>query len=88
MNVVALLEEDEQVLVNIYTHLFVDVEYVMMRHYAGYNKRSVYNRLRKLEMASYIKSEYLPVPTIRGQQRSNVRPKKVYTLTKRSRYCT
>ncbi|MCQ6530272.1 replication-relaxation family protein [Bacillus mycoides] len=83
MNVVALLEEDEQVLVNIYTHLFVDVEYVMMRHYAGYNKRSVYNRLRKLEMANYIKSEYLPVPTIRGQQRPNVRPKKVYTLTKK-----
>ncbi|WP_186321000.1 hypothetical protein [Bacillus mycoides] len=44
MNVVLHLD-DEQLLVDIHNHIYVDFQYIHSKIYTGYQKRSVLNRL-------------------------------------------
>ncbi|ANN35841.1 hypothetical protein A9498_31295 (plasmid) [Bacillus thuringiensis serovar coreanensis] len=79
MNVVLHLD-DEQLLVDIHNHIYVDFEYIHSKIYTGYQKRSVLNRLGKLTKANYLKCEYLPRASVRYQTRKSGRPQRVYTL--------
>lgn len=79
MNVVLHLD-DEQLLVDIHNHIYVDFEYIHSKIYTGYQKRSVLNRLGKLTKANYLKCEYLPCASVRYQTRKSGRPQRVYTL--------
>ncbi|HDR7494020.1 TPA: replication-relaxation family protein [Bacillus cereus] len=80
MNVVLHLD-DEQLLVDIHNHIYVDFEYIHSKIYTGYQKRSVLNRLGKLTKANYLICEYLPTASVRYQKRKSGRPQRVYTLT-------
>ncbi|WP_434088093.1 replication-relaxation family protein [Bacillus mycoides] len=82
MPYIMLSEEDEQLLLDIHLHIYVDIEYILEKSYRGYAKTALYRRLKRMEEAGYIKHEYLPVPSVRGKKRKSGRPINVYTLTK------
>lgn len=77
-----LSEEDQKLLIDLHTHVYLDLEYIESKCYPGHRKNSVYYRLRRLEEGEYIKHEHLPIPSIRNQVRKSGRPQNVYTLTK------
>ncbi|MED2985058.1 replication-relaxation family protein [Bacillus thuringiensis] len=72
---------DEQLLMNLHTHIYLDIEYIHQKVYVAYTKKSVTNRLYKLEQAGYICYEYLPVTSPRNQKRKFAKPQRIYTLT-------
>ncbi|HDR6289251.1 TPA: replication-relaxation family protein [Bacillus cereus] len=77
-----LLEEDNQLLIDIHTHIYLDVDYICGKNYPNHKKRSVYDRLRKLEKEEYIKREILPVPSTRNQVRKGSSVRSIVTLGK------
>lgn len=77
-----LLEEDNQLLMDIHTHIYLDVDYICSKNYPNHKKSSVYERLRKLEKEEYIKREILPVPSIRNQVRKGGSVRSIVTLSK------
>ncbi|PEE94772.1 replication-relaxation family protein [Bacillus cereus] len=72
---------DEQLLMSLHTHIYLDIEYIHQKVYVDYTKKSVTNRLYKLEQAGYIRYEYLPVTSPRNQNRKFAKPQRIYTLT-------
>ncbi|WP_130069019.1 replication-relaxation family protein, partial [Bacillus albus] len=72
---------DEQLLMSLHTHIYLDIEYIHQKVYVDYTKKSVTNRLYKLEQAGYIRYEYLPVTSPRNQKRKFAKPQRIYTLT-------
>lgn len=72
---------DEQLLMSLHTHIYLDIEYIHQKVYVDYTKKSVTNRLYKLEQAGYIRYEYLPVTSSRNQKRKVAKPQRIYTLT-------
>ncbi|MCU5025623.1 replication-relaxation family protein [Bacillus cereus] len=72
---------DEQLLMSLHTHIYLDIEYIHQKVYVDYTKKSVTNRLYKLEQAGYIRYEYLPVTSSRNQKRKFAKPQRIYTLT-------
>lgn len=72
---------DEELLMSIHQHIYVDIEYIHQKIYAGYTRKSVTNRLYKLGQAGYIRYEYLPVISARKEARKSAKPQRIYTLT-------
>ncbi|WP_260869796.1 replication-relaxation family protein [Bacillus thuringiensis] len=79
---VFLSEEDQQLLIHLHQHIYLDVDYMMKRIYKGYSRNTIYVRLRRLVEANYLKQETLPMPSVRGKKAKAGRPLKVYTLAK------
>lgn len=77
MKIITLREEDERLLLDLHTFIYLDAEFIRKHIYKSYTPRShsLYRRLRVLEDAGYIKSYFLPTT-------SDNRPSKVFTLTK------
>lgn len=77
MKILMLREEDEQLLLNLHTFVYLDVGFIKEHIYKSYEStsNSIHRRLRSLEDAGYLTSFFLPVT-------SNRRPSKVFTLTK------
>ncbi|PEY19922.1 hypothetical protein CN331_11440 [Bacillus cereus] len=75
-----LLEEDQNLLMDIHNHIYVDMEYITEKVYPNHKKKSVYYRLNRLVQEKYLKNELLPIPVSRNQVRKSGRPQNVYTL--------
>ncbi|MEK4781271.1 replication-relaxation family protein [Bacillus sp. FSL L8-0199] len=75
-----LLEEDQNLLMDIHNHIYVDMEYITEKVYPNHKKKSVYYRLNRLVQEKYLKNELLPIPVSRSQVRKSGRPQNVYTL--------
>lgn len=77
-----LTTEDEQLFMDIHTHIYLDFEYIRMKNYPNHKEKSIYARLAKLEKENYIKSERHPVASIRGKRRRSGNGSNIYTLDK------
>ncbi|MEI4615994.1 replication-relaxation family protein [Bacillus cereus] len=82
MSYIMLSEEDHELLLALHLHIYLDIEYIADKCYPNYAKTALYRRLKRMEEAAYIRHEYLPIPSVRGQKRKSGRPINVYTLTK------
>lgn len=77
-----LTTEDEQLLMDIHTHIYLDFEYIRAKNYPDHKEKSIYARLAKLEKENYIKSERHPVASVRGKRRRSGNGCNIYTLDK------
>lgn len=76
MKIIMLRDEDRQLLLDLHTFIYLDVEFIKKHIYRNHapKSHSLYRRLRNLEDAEYITSFFLPTT-------DNNRPSKVFTLT-------
>ncbi|WIY59034.1 replication-relaxation family protein [Bacillus arachidis] len=80
MSSMLLLPEDQNLLIDIHNHIYVDMDYITEKVYPNHKKKSVYYRLNRLVQENYLKNELLPIPVPRSQVRKSGRPQNVYTL--------
>lgn len=77
MSHLVLSEQDEQFLIDLHTHIYLDYDYIKHHIYPDYHDQSTYKRLQKFEKNGYVKSDFIPIP-----RRKSNRAGKIYTLDK------
>jgi len=77
MSHLVLSTQDEQLLIDLHTHIYLDFDYINAHIYPDYHDQSTYNRLQKFAKNGYIRSEFIPIP-----RKSTDRAGKVFTLDK------